>query len=123
MFLIEFAAIFVKTATIIHIYFREDCTFSSIPEPILSSSLQMSVDKTCVAIINQPNLEVSSNTNYSAANFIQLKSDQFFCTMWKCKILGAAMSSAEYMAIGNHPASHRKKFHAEQFSGLESEIF
>ena len=80
----------------------------------------MSVDKTCVAIINQPNLEVSSNTNYSAANFIQLKSDKFFCTVWKCKILCAAMSSAEYVAI-IRPVAERK-FYVEQFPGLESGV-
>ena len=41
-------------------YFRENCAVSSVPEPILSSSLQMSVNDSCLAIVNQLNLEVNS---------------------------------------------------------------
>ena len=67
-------------------YFREACAFNPISEPIWSSSLHMSEDKTCVAIINQPNLEVSSNTSYSASNVIQLIGNQLFCTVYKCVI-------------------------------------
>ena len=44
-------------------YCRENCAVSSVTEPVLSSSLQMSVNKTCLAIVNQPNLEVNSHTD------------------------------------------------------------
>ena len=47
-------------------YFSEKCAVSSVPEPVLSSSLQMSVNEICLAIVNQPNLEVNSSTNYTA---------------------------------------------------------
>ena len=47
-------------------YCRQNCAVSSVTEPVLSSSLQMSVNETCLAIVNQPNLEVNSHTNEPA---------------------------------------------------------
>ena len=52
--------------------YSESCTLSTVPEPILTSPLHVADDKVCLAVVDQPNLEVSQ---YTAQNMGMPKSN------------------------------------------------